>query len=71
MPRRHEYVAVDGNTGTVGITDHAQSQLGDVRYVELPEVGDAFEAEEAFGSVEQSEGGISTCTFPWKVLFQR
>jgi glycine cleavage system H protein len=35
----HEYVRVDGDTGTVGITDYAQGQLGDVVYVELPEVG--------------------------------
>ncbi len=35
----HEYVSVDGDTGTVGITDYAQSQLGDVVYVELPAIG--------------------------------
>ncbi len=35
----HEYISVDGDVGTVGITDHAQSQLGDVVFVELPEVG--------------------------------
>jgi glycine cleavage system H protein len=35
----HEYIRVDGDTGTVGITDYAQSQLGDVVFVELPEVG--------------------------------
>ena len=37
----HEYIRVEGDTGTVGITDYAQSQLGDVVYVELPEVGKA------------------------------
>jgi glycine cleavage system H protein len=37
--RDHEYVSVDGDTGTIGITDYAQSQLGDVVFVELPEVG--------------------------------
>lgn len=37
----HEYVRVEGDTGTVGITDYAQEQLGDVVYVELPEVGRA------------------------------
>ncbi len=37
----HEYIRVDGDTGTVGITDYAQSQLGDVVFVELPEVGKA------------------------------
>ena len=37
--RDHEYISVDGDIGTVGITDYAQSQLGDVVYVELPEIG--------------------------------
>jgi glycine cleavage system H protein len=39
----HEYIRVEGDTGTVGITDYAQSQLGDVVYVELPTVGKAVE----------------------------
>jgi glycine cleavage system H protein len=48
----HEWVRVKGNEATVGITDHAQNQLGDVVYVELPKIGDKFEASEPFGSVE-------------------
>src|SRR5918997_6701353 len=48
----HEWVRVEGDTGVIGITDHAQGQLGDVVYVELPKVGDTFEAHEVFGSVE-------------------
>ncbi|MFP5262906.1 MAG: glycine cleavage system protein GcvH [Blastocatellia bacterium] len=48
----HEWVRVSGESATVGITDHAQQQLGDVVYVELPKVGDKFEAAEPFGSVE-------------------
>jgi len=48
----HEWVRVKGSEATVGITDHAQDQLGDVVYVELPKVGDKFEASEPFGSVE-------------------
>ena len=48
----HEWVRVKDNLATVGITDHAQLQLGDVVYVELPKVGDRFEASEPFGSVE-------------------
>lgn len=48
----HEWVRVKGNEAVVGITDHAQNQLGDVVYVELPKVGDKFEAAEPFGSVE-------------------
>lgn len=48
----HEWIKVDGDIGTIGITDHAQNSLGDVVYVELPKPGDSFEAHEAFGSVE-------------------
>lgn len=48
----HEWVAVDGDTVTVGITDYAQQSLGDVVYVELPNEGDNFNAHDAFGSVE-------------------
>jgi glycine cleavage system H protein len=48
----HEWVRIEGDSATVGITDHAQQQLGDVVYVELPKVGDKFEAAEPFGSVE-------------------
>lgn len=48
----HEWVRVKGDRATVGITDHAQKQLGDVVYVELPKTGDRFEATEPFGSVE-------------------
>ena len=48
----HEWVRVEGDVGTIGITDYAQHSLGDVVYVELPKVGDKFEAHESFGSVE-------------------
>src|ERR1043165_3457761 len=48
----HEWVRAKGDQATVGITDHAQHQLGDVVYVELPKVGDKFESAEPFGSVE-------------------
>ena len=48
----HEYIRVDGDVAFIGITDFAQSALGDVVYVELPDEGDDFEAGEAFGSVE-------------------
>ena len=48
----HEWVKVDGDFATIGITDYAQHSLGDVVYVELPSVGDKFEAHEAIGSVE-------------------
>mmetsp|Transcript_33790 Transcript_33790/g.68156 ORF Transcript_33790/g.68156 Transcript_33790/m.68156 type:complete len:158 (-) Transcript_33790:58-531(-) len=48
----HEYCKVDGKTGTVGITDFAQAALGDIVFVDLPEVGDEFEKGDSFGSVE-------------------
>lgn len=48
----HEWVSVEGDVATVGITDYAQHQLGDVVYVELPTIGDSLEAHEALGSVE-------------------
>jgi glycine cleavage system H protein len=48
----HEWLKVEGDSATVGITDHAQSSLGDVVYVELPKVGDSFGAHDTFGSVE-------------------
>ncbi len=48
----HEWVSVDGDVATVGITDYAQGSLGDVVYVELPKDGDTFAAHEAVGSVE-------------------
>ncbi|HVG29735.1 MAG TPA: glycine cleavage system protein GcvH [Pyrinomonadaceae bacterium] len=48
----HEWIRVEGDVGTVGITDHAQHSLGDVVYVELPKVGDKFMAHESFGNVE-------------------
>jgi glycine cleavage system H protein len=48
----HEWILVQDDIGTIGITDYAQHELGDVVYVDLPEVGDTFEANEPFGSVE-------------------
>jgi glycine cleavage system H protein len=50
--RSHEWVREEGDTVTVGITDHAQEELGDVVFVELPQVGDSFGAGESFGVVE-------------------
>ncbi|MGO4127660.1 glycine cleavage system protein GcvH [Inquilinus sp. YAF38] len=48
----HEWIRVEGDTATVGITEFAAKQLGDVVFVELPEVGRTFERSEAFGTVE-------------------
>jgi glycine cleavage system H protein len=48
----HEWVKVEGDKVRIGITDFAQDELGDIVFVELPEVGDDLEADEPFGSVE-------------------
>jgi len=48
----HEYIRVDGDIGTIGITSHAQEQLGDVVFVELPDVGRKVEQKEAMAVVE-------------------
>lgn len=48
----HEWVQVEGNTVLIGITHFAQSELGDIVFVELPTVGDSIAADEPFGSVE-------------------
>ena len=50
--KEHEWVAVDGDAGTVGITDHAQGELGDIVFVELPEVGRAVQAGDVIGTIE-------------------
>ncbi len=50
--KEHEWVSVDGDTATVGITDHAQDQLGDVVFVELPQAGVRTQAMQSFGTVE-------------------
>jgi len=50
--KSHEWVRVEGDTVTIGITEFAQSELGDVVYVDLPAVGRTLAVEEVFGSVE-------------------
>jgi len=48
----HEWIKIEGSTVLIGITDYAQKSLGEIVYVELPEVGDSLEAEGAFGVIE-------------------
>ena len=48
----HEWILVEGTTGTVGITDHAQGELGDVVFVELPAAGKTVKKGESFGTIE-------------------
>lgn len=50
--KEHEWVLIEDDLAVVGITDYAQSELGDIVFVELPEVGDEVEAVESFGTVE-------------------
>ena len=50
--KEHEWIKVEGNTGTIGITDHAQNSLGDIVFVELPKVGAEITSGNSFGSVE-------------------
>ena len=52
LPQDHEWVKMDGDIGTIGITNHAQEQLGDVVFVELPEIGLAIEKDDTMGAVE-------------------
>ena len=49
---QHEWVKVDGNSVYIGITDFAQSELGDIVFVEFPEVGDIFSSGDTFGTIE-------------------
>ncbi len=48
----HEWIKVDGNIATIGITDFAQGELGDIIFVEFPEVDDQFDKEDVLGSIE-------------------
>ena len=50
--KEHEWVKVEGESATIGITHHAQSELGDIVYVDLPKVGSTVEQGKTFGSVE-------------------
>jgi len=51
----HEWVSIQGDTATIGITDHAQSQLGDIVFVELPEVGTGVKVGDTLGVVESTK----------------
>ena len=50
--RSHEWVRVEGDVGTVGISDHAQKELGEIVFVDLPDVGEIFDAGQEFGTIE-------------------
>lgn len=59
----HEWVRVEDNIATIGITDYAQEQLGDVVFVELPDEGEAIKKNDTFGTVE-SVKSVSDCLTP-------
>jgi glycine cleavage system H protein len=50
--KSHEWIRLDGDVATVGISDHAQKELGEIVFVELPDVGEIFDANEEFGTIE-------------------
>jgi glycine cleavage system H protein len=50
--KTHEWVLLNGDTATIGVTDFAQTELGDITYLELPEIGGSVSADEAFGVIE-------------------
>ena len=50
--KEHEWILIEGDTGTIGITDHAQEELGDIVYVDLPKPGTKLEQGKSLGSVE-------------------
>jgi glycine cleavage system H protein len=50
--KEHEWVKLEGNTATIGITDYAAHQLGDIVFVELPNKGSKFEVNKVFGTIE-------------------
>ena len=64
----HEYVRVEGNIGFIGISDYAQHALGNVVYVDMPEVDDEVSAGEEFGAVESVKMPMLTGLSRWKSL---
>ncbi len=61
--KEHEWVKVEGKSATIGITDHAQTNMGDIVYVELPEEGEQVKKDDTFGVVE-SVKAVSDCYAP-------
>lgn len=61
--KEHEWIKIDGKTATIGVTDYAQEQLGDIVFVDLPSVGQELKLEDTFGVVE-SVKSVSDCYAP-------
>ena len=51
----HEWVAISGDTATIGISDHAQKELGDIVFIEMPEIGKNLTTQEEFGTIESTK----------------
>jgi hypothetical protein len=66
--KSHEYVKIDGDIGTVGITDFAAAALGDIVFVDMPSVGTKFESGDTFGSVERLIY-IYTCIYVYVSIY--
>jgi hypothetical protein len=62
--KEHEWLAVEGTTGTIGITDHAQNSLGDIVFVELPKIGAELVAGKTFGTRSPEPSPPSTPALP-------
>jgi glycine cleavage system H protein len=60
--KEHEWIRVDEEIGTIGITDHAQKELGDIVYVELPKPGERVAANESLGTVESVKAVSEICS---------
>ena len=60
--KSHDWVRLDGNTAYVGITDYAQQSLGDIVYIELPEVGTSVQADEELTTIESVKAAEPICS---------
>ncbi len=60
--KNHEWLRIEDDLCVIGITDYAQKELGEVVYIDLPEVGDSFEPEDAFGAIDSSKTSADVYT---------
>ena len=65
--KEHTWISIQDNTGTIGITEFAQSELGEIVYADLPNVGYSFQQDEVFGSVEAVKTQCSQSLFQYGI----
>ena len=65
----HEWVKVEGGIAFIGVTDFAQSEMGDITYVDAPDEGDEVVAGEEFGALESVKASIELCTATWLLSY--